>query len=118
MDRVLCSVSACAPEGAGLCTRVKFCRRLALCALALGAAEAGAQDSLDRVEEALTFSAPDGHLRARVSGLLDLEGYRFSQVAPGLINTTHGGLFNPRLTLLLDAQLGSKLYLFVQGRLD
>jgi hypothetical protein len=57
-------------------------------------------------------------VRARVSGTLDLEGYRFSQPEPGLIVAAGQALFNPRLTVFLDAQLGGHAYVFVQGRAD
>jgi hypothetical protein len=77
-----------------------------------------AQDFLDRVDEALTFTTLNGDVRARVSGTLDLEAYHFSGPAPGLIRTTSDDLFNPRLSLFLDAQLGSAVYVFTQTRID
>jgi hypothetical protein len=86
--------------------------------LAAAAGNAPAQDFLDRVDEALTFSALNGDVRARVSGTLDLEAYRFSGPAPGLILTTSDALFNPRLSLFVDAQLGSSIYVFTQARVD
>ncbi|HSP44624.1 MAG TPA: hypothetical protein VLO30_01400, partial [Chthoniobacterales bacterium] len=79
---------------------------------------APAQDFLDRVDEALTFTALNGSVRARVSGTLDLEAYHFSGPAPGLILTTSDDLFNPRLSLFVDAQLGPAVYLFTQTRVD
>src|SRR3982074_2553194 len=79
---------------------------------------ARAQDFLDRVDEALTFTTLNGNVRARVSGTLDLEAYHFSGPAPGLILTTSDGLFNPRLSLFVDAQLGPAVYLFTQTRVD
>jgi hypothetical protein len=79
---------------------------------------ARAQDFLDRVDEALTFSAFDDTVRARLSGTLDLEAYYFSGPAPGLIFTTSDSLFNPRLSLFFDAQLGSAIYVFTQTRVD
>jgi hypothetical protein len=77
-----------------------------------------AQEFLDRVDEALTFATTDGIVRARVSGTLDLEVYHFDGPAPGLIPTTSDGLFNPRLSLFLDAQLGPSVYFFMQTRVD
>jgi hypothetical protein len=79
---------------------------------------ARAEDFLDRVDEALTFTSSDDNLRARLSGTLDLEGYLFRGTAPGLIQTTSESLFNPRLSLFIDAQLGPQVYLFVQSRVD
>jgi hypothetical protein len=77
-----------------------------------------AQDFLDRVDEALTFTAFDDNVRARLSGTLDLEAYYFRGPAPGLIFTTSDSLFNPRLSLFFDAQLGSHIYVFTQTRVD
>lgn len=84
--------------------------------LLLGSAQA--QDFLDRVDEALTFTGFDNNVRARVSGTLDLEGYAFDGPAPGLILTTSDALFNPRLSLFVDAQLGPAVYVFTQTRVD
>jgi hypothetical protein len=75
-------------------------------------------DFLDRLDTALTISAFQDNLRARLSGTLDLEIYNFEQPAPGLIDSNIDTLFNPRLTLFLDAQLGSQVYFFAQSRLD
>jgi len=75
-------------------------------------------DFLDRVDTALTISGFQDNLRARLSGTLDLEIYHFEQPAPGLINSSIDTLFNPRLTLFLDAQIGSQIYFFAQSRLD
>ena len=84
--------------------------------LLLGSARA--QDFLDRVDEALTFTGFNNNVRARVSGTLDLEGYAFSGLAPGLILTTSDALFNPRLSLFVDTQLGGAVYVFTQTRVD
>ncbi|HEX4640927.1 MAG TPA: hypothetical protein VH252_06040, partial [Chthoniobacterales bacterium] len=58
------------------------------------------------------------NVRTRVSGTLDLEGYAFDGPAPGLILTTSDALFNPRLSLFVDAQLGPAVYVFTQTRVD
>ncbi len=97
---------------------MKSLRIISACILALAPIGLEAEDFMDRVDEALTFSAFHDNVRARFSGLMDLEGYFFQQPAPGLLETTGDSLFNPRLTLFLDAQLGSHFYLFVQSRLD
>lgn len=93
---------------------------LLLVALAgLAGVEARASEEFfDRVDEALSVSALEGAFRARVSGTADLEGYNLPKPAPGFIDTDRTRLFNPRLTLFLDAQLGSQLYLFAQARAD
>jgi hypothetical protein len=93
-------------------------RKLVVLACLCAARIAGAQEWLDRLDESLTFNALDHQIRTRVSGLIDLEGYEFSQPPPGLIFSDHHALFNPRLTLFLDSQLGPKFYFFAQGRLD
>ena len=83
-----------------------------------GISEAPAQDFLDRVDEALTFTGFNNNVRARVSGTFDFEAYAFDGPAPGLILTTSDALFNPRLSLFVDAQLGPAIYLFAQTRFD
>ncbi len=93
-------------------------RLLCLLAALLCANESRAQDLLDRLDEELTVSAFDHQVRARVSGLLDAEFDAFDLPAPGLIDSTTSPLFNPRLTLFLDAQLGGKFYFFSQVRVD
>ena len=85
--------------------------------LALGRAH-GQDDIFDSVDDMLKFSAINGNVNGRVSGLLDMEGYYMQQPAPGLIETNHPFLFNPRLTVFLDAQLGQQFYFFAQARAD
>jgi hypothetical protein len=88
-------------------------------ALLLSVAMARADDSLfDRIEQALTFSAAETQLRARISGTLELEGYDFQTPPPGVIDAPGRRLFNPRLSVFVDAQFGPTLYGFVQVRAD
>jgi hypothetical protein len=75
-------------------------------------------DFFDRLDHTLTVSAFHDDLRMRLSGTIDLEAYHFEQPAPELIESNIDNLFNPRLTLFLDAQFGSHVYFFVQSRLD
>ena len=89
-----------------------------LCLLTCLAGRLEAEDLLDRVEEALTFTAFNDSIRARLSELIDLEGYYFQEPAPGLIYAHGTTLFNPRLSLFLDAQFGPYVYAFAQARLD
>lgn len=92
---------------------------LSLAAFSVGVPAARASDEFfDRVGDALSVSSADGLFRARVSGTMDVEGYRLPTPAPDLINTKRDDLFNPRLTLFLDSQIGSKLYAFAQARAD
>src|SRR5207247_10250121 len=91
---------------------------LSLCVFACTACAFDVDDFLDRLDTALSVSAFHDNLRVRLSGTLDLEIYNFEQPAPGLIDSDIDNLFNPRLTLFLDAQIGSQVYFFVQSRLD
>jgi len=91
---------------------------VSLCLLACSARAVDSDDLFDRLDRALTVSGLDNNLRARLSGTLDLEVYHFEQPAPGLIDSKIDNLFNPRLSLFLDAQYGSNLYFFAQSRLD
>lgn len=92
--------------------------RLLGCFVALTATTLAAEDFLDQVDDALTMNAFQGDVRARLSGILDLELYRFDLPPPGLIDANHRFLVNPRLSLFLDAQVGSHVYFFLQSRVD
>jgi hypothetical protein len=89
-----------------------------LWALALSQAAFGQDDPFDRIDDQLTFGGWNDTLRVRLSGTLDLEGYYLRQPAPGLIFTEGNSIFNPRLSLFLDAQLGPHIYAFVETRAD
>ena len=89
-----------------------------LCVFACTACAFDVDDLFDRLDTALSISAFHDNLRVRLSGTLDLEIYNFEQPAPGLIDSNIDTLFNPRLTLFLDAQIGSQIYFFAQSRLD
>src|SRR5437899_11424687 len=91
---------------------------LSLCLLAGSAHAFEIDDFFDRLDSTLTVAASDNNLRARLSGTIDLEAYHLEQPAPGLIDSKIDNLFNPRLTLFLDAQFGSHIYFFAQSRLD
>jgi hypothetical protein len=91
---------------------------LLLALLALGGLARASDEWLDRLEEKLTLATPNAAIRARVSGLLDLEEYAYSGAAPGLIESRKHEVFQPRLTLFLDGQLGPRLYFFAQARAD
>ena len=64
------------------------------------------------------MNAFDGNLRARLSGFLDLEVFQLEQPPPGLLDTDQHFLANPRLSLFLDAQIGTHVYFFTQARAD
>ena len=97
---------------------MKLLRALTFCLLACTARGFEIDDVFDRLDNALTIAAFGGDLRARLSGTIDIEFYNFQQPAPGLIDSEIDNLFNPRLTLFLDAQLGSQIYFFAQMRVD
>jgi hypothetical protein len=94
------------------------CLIVALAFMAASLPAGRAQDFLDRLGETLSFTGFNDNVRARVSGTLDLEYYHFQQPAPGLILTEDDSLFNARLSLFFDAQLGPKVYVFLQSRVD
>jgi len=75
-------------------------------------------DFLDDINRALSFSDPKHQFQLQLSGLIDFEGYFIDQRAPALIDTDDSFLFNPRLSLFLDAQLTGHLYFFGQLRID
>jgi hypothetical protein len=93
-------------------------RTFFICLFCFSMSYAHAEDPLDRVSDALTFSMFHNKLRTRISGLADIEGYHFDQPASGVIDTTKDSLFNPRLTLFLDIQAGEHVYGFAQARID
>jgi len=86
--------------------------------LALTVTRLAAEDFLDQVDDALTINAVDGNVRARLSGIFDLELYRLDLPPPGLIDANHHFLVNPRLSLFVDAQFGTHVYFFTQSRVD
>src|SRR2546423_6039230 len=75
-------------------------------------------DLLDRVNDALSIRDPLRRFQLQLSGLIDFEGYFIDQRAPALIQTDDSFLFNPRVTLFLDAQFAQHFYFFAQARLD
>src|SRR3989440_3605984 len=89
-----------------------------LCLFACTACAFDIDDAFDRLDNALTISAFQDNLRARLSGTVDLEFYNFQQPPPGLIDSNIDNLFNYRLSLFVDAQFGSQFYFFAQTRLD
>ena len=91
---------------------------IAVAGASLACAPVHAEDWLDRLDDVLTVSAWDNQVRTRLSGLVDLEAYHFDGEPPGIIDTSRVNFAAPRLTLLLDSQVGSHMYGFAQARLD
>jgi hypothetical protein len=88
---------------------------LALALIFRGPARA---DFLEKVHDTLSLGDPDHRFHLQLSGLFDLETYFIDRPAPALIFADRNFLLNPRLTLFLDAQIGSKIYVFAQTRVD
>jgi hypothetical protein len=94
-------------------------RASVLAALLLMAPHSGADaEYLEDLDRTLSYSAFEGQIRLRLSGTLDLETYEIDHPAPALIYTKDDFLFNPRLTVYLDAHLTRAFYVFVQARFD
>lgn len=98
--------------------RARTATALALALATAGGSLRAAEEFFDRVESALTFSAADARYRARLSGIVDLEGYALQLPPLGVVHGARETLFSPRLTLFLDAQLGRRVYFFAQARAD
>jgi hypothetical protein len=73
---------------------------------------------LEQTNDALFFHDSQNLFQLQLSGLVDLEGYYIDQPAPGLIYSSQSFLFNPRLSIFVDAQWTKHLYAFVQTRVD
>lgn len=84
----------------------------------VGISAAKADEWLDQASEALRYHTADGVVRAQLSGSLELEGYYASNPVADLIFSDKEFLFNPRLNLYLDAQVGRRVYGFAQLRAD
>jgi hypothetical protein len=97
---------------------MKALQALSFCLLVCTVHAFDVDDFFERLDSALTFSGFHDSVRARLSGTVDLEAYHFQQPAPGLIDSRIDNLFNPRLSLFLDAQAGSQIYFFAQSRVD
>jgi hypothetical protein len=75
-------------------------------------------DFLERLERKLSVNLFHDQVHLRLSGLLDFEGYFLDQPTPALIYTEDDFLFNPRLTVFLDAKIGPYVSAFAQVRVD
>ena len=92
---------------------------IALTALALvSIVDLARADFLNDANRMLSLTNPNNSFQFRLSGLVDFEGYYLDQPASGLIETEHNFLFNPRLTIFVDARWSNYLYFFSQVRLD
>ena len=75
-------------------------------------------DFLDDLNRALSIRDEQRQFQLQISGLFDSELYFIDQRPPGLIFSDDRLLFNPRLSLFLDAQWTKHWYFFGQFRLD
>jgi hypothetical protein len=96
-----------------------FARRtlFALC-LFIAAPVSAPAEFLDQLHRALSIRNPKNDFHLQLSGLIDLEGYFIDQRPPGLIYSDDSFLFNPRITLFIDAQWTKHFYFFGQVRID
>ena len=90
----------------------------ALFLLAWRAVAPAQEDFMEGVHDYLRASAFDSAFRVQLSGLADFEDYQIQQPAPGLLYTDSHNFPDARLTLFLDAQAGSHVYVFVESRVD
>src|SRR5215472_16302349 len=97
---------------------MKPLQALSFCLFACTVHAIDVDDFFERLDSTLTLSVFQNTIRARLSGTVDLEAYHFQQPAPGLIDSKIDNLFNPRLTLFVDAQAGSQIYFFAEARVD
>jgi len=91
---------------------------LTLCLVFLAARAPAQTEWIEKLDQALHVESAKGWFQADLSGLADFEGYVIDGNPPGLLFNEHDFLFNPRLSLFLDIQLGPHLYTFVQTRFD
>lgn len=98
---------ACTPRGPSVIGTA------ALSLVLASAVPTAAQEFLDRVQEALDLSTPNGQARVNFSSLFDLEGYVYQDPPPGLI-FGDTAFVNPRLRLFGEAQFGEQWYAFAQ----
>lgn len=75
-------------------------------------------DLLDQINDALSIRDSEKQFQLQLSGLIDFEGYFIDQRPPALIASDDSFLFNPRVSLFLDAQFLQHFYFFAQTRLD
>jgi hypothetical protein len=86
--------------------------------LLLGSAKFVRADFLEEANRKLSVSLFQDHVHLQLSGWFDLESYYVEQPPPSLIFTENNFLINPRLSLLLDTQIGSYISTFVLARFD
>ena len=82
------------------------------------ALESASADLLDQLNDALSIRDSQNRFQLQLSGLIDFEGYFIDQRAPALIDTDDSFLFNPRLSIFLDAQWTKHFYFFGQVRVE
>ena len=105
------------PPSSSISLRAGRCLALIL-ALALTARMTARADFVEKIHDVHSLNDSHDRFHLQLSGLVDLETYFIDQPAQGLIFSDRDFLLNPRLTLFLDAQIGSKIYLFAQTRVD
>lgn len=96
----------------------RILRHAAAIVFVLAAVPANATEFLEWANQTLSIRDPQHSFDLQLSGLVDLEGYFIDQRPPALIDTDDKFLFNPRLTLFVDAHWTKHFYFFGQARLD
>jgi len=84
----------------------------------LGMTPVASGDFLEDANRKLSISLFDDQVYLKLSGWFDFETFYVDQPAPGLIFTDDNFLINPRLTLVLDTQIGSYISTFIVARFD
>ena len=88
------------------------------CVLAFSRPACAVDEFFDRLGDKLTITAFGDVVRARLRGTLDLEAYHLDGPTPGLVFHDAHFLVNPRLSVYLDAHLGTHAYFFAHARVD
>src|SRR4029453_14078816 len=88
------------------------------CIFACTACAFDIDDTLDRLASHPRISRFQENFADGFSVKVHLKFYIFENPAPGLVDSKIHNPFNYRLTLFLDAQVGSQVYFFAQARLD
>lgn len=90
---------------------------IALALLAFLAPQEDDEGFLGLSPGSLSVANKSGSLRFTLSGTVDLEAYLVTETSPGLLFEDRS-FANPRLTLFLETEVGERLFLFAQSRID
>ena len=105
-------------SGSILVTSRAFWRSAVVLSVLATAPVSTSTEFLDQLNQALSIRDRQIDFQLQISGLVDLETYFIDQRPPALIDAGKGFLFNPRLSIFVDAQWTRQLYFFGQVRVD